>query len=331
MILREKIVTTINKNARIIEFGPLNRPVVRKKDFKNVFYADVRTTNEIKLLYKNNNYLKSTGIQVDIDSIVDIDFVINDSYKNVFKNEEKFDVAILSHVIEHMPNIIDFFQDITSILKKDAKLIIIYPDKRYCFDHFRESTSFKDAYFVYKHQENNLKQIFDFVLNVIPENNPAFFWNNENLINKINTKSKESIIKEFNKIAKNQKTEDVHFWPFTDFSFLKFLYDLKKFELLSFRLIDFVPTQYNTQEFMCILEYNPIRKDDKLIKFLKEIEPNKLHLNYQQEILNLEKQQEQKIINIKKEYNDVIDSLNYKIEDLIKEINKLKMSKKDDV
>src|SRR3990167_2986680 len=95
--LKKKI---IKKSDRILEFGPLNAPVATKEQFPNTYYSDIRTSDEIKKLYTSSNYLKSTGISVNLDTIVDIDFVVKDTYKETFQGIEKFDVVILGHVID---------------------------------------------------------------------------------------------------------------------------------------------------------------------------------------------------------------------------------------
>ncbi len=255
MDFREYVRTkVINKSDRILEFGPLNWPMVKKSDYPNAYYADIRNSNDIKKLYTGNDYLESTGIHIDIDTIVDIDYVVKGTYEDSFKDVEKFDVIVLSHVIEHIPDIVNFFQEVTSLLRKNGKLVIIYPDARYCFDHFRNGTTFVDAYNTYIEKRMNYNAVFDFANNVVHENNPKYFWNDE---------SQNDIlpITDFNKTiqayenAKNDKLpDDIHFWPFADYQFVKFLYDLDRAGLSSFEISEFYGTQENTQEFMAILE-----------------------------------------------------------------------------
>ena len=251
----------LNKNDRILEFGPLTRPLVLKKDYTNVFFADIRSTKDIKELYKSNEYLKSTGIRVDIDSIVDIDYVVTKSYKETFKNQEKFDAVILSHVVEHMPDIIYFFEDIANILKEDGKLILIYPDAKYCFDHFRNGSTFIDAYNVNKNKTPNCNSVFDFTFNVVHENNPNLFWNSLNFENQLLPENdfKKAMIA-FRASCDGKMPGDVHFWPFSDYQFVKFLYDMDRASLLKFDIETFYETQENTQEFMVIL--SPKKKNE---------------------------------------------------------------------
>lgn len=243
----------IKKNDRILEFGPLIRPLVSKEDYPNISFADVRSTEDIKKLYTSNDYLEATGLTVDIDSVAEIDYVITKTYTETFKNEKKFDVVYLSHVIEHMPDIISFLKDVVNILTKDGKLVLIYPDARYCFDHFRNGTTFIDAYDVYKSKETNNKAVFDFTYNVVQENNPILFWNNTDIQDILPRNKFKDAAKSFDKAFDGELPDDVHFWPFSDYQFIKFLYDMDRAGLLGFDINDFHETQYNTQEFMIVL------------------------------------------------------------------------------
>jgi IS30 family transposase len=68
---------------------------------------------------------------VSINKIVDIDYVIKNSYSESLKNEPKFDYVIATHVIEHILQLILFFQDISKILNPNGKLCLSIPDKRF--------------------------------------------------------------------------------------------------------------------------------------------------------------------------------------------------------
>jgi SAM-dependent methyltransferase len=243
----------LKKEDRILEFGPLIKPLVSKKDYPNIFFADIRSTEDIKKLYTANDYLEATGLTVDINAVAEIDYVIKDSYTKTFKNEKKFDAIYLSHVIEHMPDIVFFLKDVANILSKDGKLILLYPDARYCFDHFRNGTSFIDAYDVYKNKENSRNRVFDFVYNVVSENNPKLFWNDTNITRLLPNNTFNKALKAYDKAAVGELPEDVHFWPFSDYQFVKFLYDMDRAGLLDFDISFFHETQPDTQEFMIVL------------------------------------------------------------------------------
>lgn len=299
----------IKPSDRVLEFGPLNWPIVSKEN-PNIFYSDIRNTDNIKKLYTSNDYLKSTGVSIDINTIVDIDFVINGNYKETFRNIEKFDVIILSHVIEHMPDIIYFFKDILNILKDNGRLVIVYPDARYCFDHFRIGTRFIDAYDIYKNKGSNLSStVFDFTYNVIHENNPKFFWQDHNIINKLPLNEFDSSINIYKKALKGDFPDDVHFWPFSDYQFIKFLYDMDRADLLALEIKEFYATQDNTQEFMVVL--SPKHNSNiNLVKYKK--------------IFNITSPQ---IKNI--EAHDKIIVLTNKVEELKSQNEKLQYENKD--
>lgn len=265
-----------NPHARILELGPLNYPVVLKEYYPNCRYCDIRSTEEVKSLYSGNSYLEATGIYVDTDTIVEIDDVIHESYTEFYCDEEKFDVVVASHVLEHMEDLISALLDIGGILKPNGKFCIFYPDKRYAFDHFRQSTSFRDAYNVYRNGvKYNAPMVLDFFLMAVKENDPFRFWNNENLEDLLLPLSPQKAIPPFEKAENGVRMPDVHYWPFTDWDFLLFLYECTKMGLLPYRCLDFVQTQRNTQQFMLLLEYDPKVKDDSkdaeniLIKYLK--------------------------------------------------------------
>ena len=88
MDFRDYVRSKIKKNDSIIEFGPLNRPLFSKNEFKRIYYADIRSTDEIKSLYSGNDYLEKTGIKICTETIVDIDYKIVGSYRETFKGKK---------------------------------------------------------------------------------------------------------------------------------------------------------------------------------------------------------------------------------------------------
>ncbi|AFM02103.1 methyltransferase family protein [Desulfitobacterium dehalogenans ATCC 51507] len=253
-----------DKHSRVLEIGPLNWPLVTKDIYPNSFYCDIRSTQQVKALYSGNDYLNITGIHVDIDSIVDIDYVLKDSYRETFAGEEKFDYIVASHVIEHVEDILSFFQDITSVIKPGGSICIYYPDLRYCFDHFRQSASFRDAYDVYMRgcQETS-RMVLDFYFKSIAENDPAVFWRAENLEELLPANSAVDAIEAYRKSLAGVRPDDVHFWPFTDQGFLYFLCDCIRAGLMPFTCVQFSPTQENTQEFFIELRLDTDPKKDR--------------------------------------------------------------------
>lgn len=297
----------IKKSDRILEFGPLNWPMVKKEDYPNTYYADIRNSDEIKKLYTGNEYLESTGIHIDIDTIVDIDYVIKGTYKDSFKGVEKFDVIVLSHVIEHIPDVVNFFQEVTGLLKKDGKLIIIYPDARYCFDHFRNGTTFVDAYNTYVDKHMNYNAVFDFTNNVVHENNPKFFWNDESQNDILPTTEFDKTLQAYKDAKSDKLPDDIHFWPFADYQFVKFMYDLDRAGLSSYTINEFYGTQENTQEFMAILKLKSSKTVDKKVyaELLNQHNPINKEIKYRNQNAKLSED----IQGLKREYSRLLNEL----------------------
>lgn len=262
-----------DKSKRILELGPLNRPIADKRVYPNAFYCDIRSTEDVRKLYSGNDYLEATGIRVEPETIVPIDFVIKGSYAETFEKMEKFDYVVASHVLEHMEDLIFALQDLGAVLKEDGILCLIYPDKRYCFDHFRTSASFRDAYRVFRNgTTENASMVLDFYYSVIPENNPYVFWQKDGILDYLPKASFENAVQHYEQALNGVKMDDVHYWPFSDMDFLKFLYDCTRARLLPFRCVDFKPCLQNDQQFMVALQYDRsvLEYPEQALKELKQ-------------------------------------------------------------
>lgn len=332
---RELFVKNIikDKDSRILEIGPLNRPIVLKSEYKNSLYCDIRSTEEIKKLYAGNEYLEKTGISIDINSIVEVDYVLNKSYQNTFSHMEKFDYVVASHVLEHMQDIIGFFQDISGIMKPGGKLCIIYPDKRYCFDHFRESASFRDAYDVFtRGRTETARMVLDFFSMSVNENNPVFYWKGKNLKEIIPLNNFDQSIKNYKRALNGEKLDDVHYWPFTDRSFLLFMYNCIRAKLIPFTCSQFIPTKENTQQFFVelvhdrsVMEDNlpELRKLQNLIASIPEDYYNSENIRKDKTISQLNKKISD-LISQNEQHKSLISALTLQISDLEKANTDLK-------
>ncbi|SFM08074.1 hypothetical protein SAMN05421830_113103 [Desulfomicrobium norvegicum] len=252
----------IDCSKRILEIGPLANPLIPKANGPFIFYADIRSTEDIKQFYANDP-------NVDCSAIEDVDFVIIDTYEESLKKNkiDKFDYVLGSHVIEHIPLLLRFFLDISTVLKDNGKLCLSIPDHRYCFDHFRTPTSFSEAYDVYLHGANRLApRILDFFMNT-SHNNPSKYWNTKNdtenvalLLNKTFEEAKKNYER-----ALSGEYIDVHFSVFTTFSFLHILFDTIRANMLPFRVEGVFPTLPNTFEFHVILsKHNAMLHNERI-------------------------------------------------------------------
>jgi SAM-dependent methyltransferase len=118
-----------------LEIAPFYRPTLLKGHY-NIYYTDYTTAEE--LIKKHASLSIAEQIK---EHTVAVDFIwhpgraLSDCVSNV-----KFDYAIASHVIEHVPNVIGWLTQIFSVLKTGGILSLAVPDKRYTFDAYRSET-----------------------------------------------------------------------------------------------------------------------------------------------------------------------------------------------
>ena len=252
----------IDLSKRILEIGPLTNPILSKRE-ANVFYADIRSTEEVKKLHENDPGVCKENIR-------DIDFVIKDSYEKSLSHVEKFDYILSSHVVEHMPRLIEFFQDIATVLTANGLLYVFVPDHRYCFDHFRTPTSFAEAYYI--HQQGIRVppwRVFDHQLETIPLNDAGRFWFGGGIAAEtLSQRSSFESAKELLDVALSGQYVDVHYSVFSPKSFLLLLYNMINARLFPFRCVEFYPTERNGCTFGVLLQACPqMRSEPKVMAY----------------------------------------------------------------
>ncbi len=108
-----------------------------------------------KMIYDNNIELDNTIIN---ENIKIEKYTMKNFYKNIYINDntnlhsiknEKYDFIFSSNCLEHIANPLKAINESLRVLKNKGFLIIIVPDKKYTFDHYRNYSEFKeikDAY-----------------------------------------------------------------------------------------------------------------------------------------------------------------------------------------
>ena len=254
-------LTEIDASKRILEIGPLTAPMFEKSEAQ-VFYADIRGTEDVRALYAHDP-------SVDKEKICNIDFVIKGSYQESLCHVEKFDYVVSSHVLEHMPRLIQFFQDIETVITANGFLYLFVPDHRYCFDHFRMPTSFAEAYFIHTQGiEVPPWRVLDSVLDSVPLNCAHRFWSGTGI-------AAETLHQRvpFTDAAKAMERVlageyvDAHFSVFSPRSFIILVYNLISARLFPFSCTAFYPTEQNTFTFGAVFQRCPdMRHEERIIR-----------------------------------------------------------------
>ena len=154
--------------------------------------------------------------------------------------------------------------------------------------------------------------VFDFIFNVVKENNPSYFWEADNLQEKENNERFEKAKMAYNKTVNNESNDDIHYWPFSDYGFLNFLSDLTISNLLDFELSEFYETEKNTQEFLLVLKHNNTPNKALLYNKLKIMNPNYIFSQLSNEIELIEEKHNSEIELIEEKHNNEIELIEEK-------------------
>ena len=91
-------------------------------------------TDELLSAHKGASYINPSDI-------LPVDVVLGEvSIAEALAGSPKFDYAVASHVVEHIPDIVSWFTDIATILRPAGTFRLAIPDRRFTFDLLRQET-----------------------------------------------------------------------------------------------------------------------------------------------------------------------------------------------
>ena len=244
-----------------LEIGPLCRPVV-SADMGAIRYADHLDTAGLREKYADD-------ANVDIDKIVDVDFVLGTQTLPEAVGDARFDYVIASRVVEHVPDVVGWLRGIAAVLKPGGILSLAIPDKRFTFDVLRQVTTFAslvESYFLDRRRPG-FREVLDHAMNAVavPHKVSAqALWRGDldaadlpfahpGLIEEL---GEDGLRSHFDQINAGRYM-DVHVHVFTPASFVHVLASLARVGMLDFRMAAFSPTRENDMEFFASLERLP--------------------------------------------------------------------------
>ncbi len=124
----DSLLQKSTKKMSVLEFGAFASPMFDPSQ-KNVFFADRLNTEELKTSVKDPAKRKMI---VDVDYVVPPDFSIDLG--------RKFDLIVANHVVEHIPDVLSWLDNIGRALTNNGCLFLAVPDKRFTFDIVRDTT-----------------------------------------------------------------------------------------------------------------------------------------------------------------------------------------------
>lgn len=246
-----------------LEIGAANSPII-PRHVGDCRYIDYASTADLRARFAASDYAYT-------HSVVDVDYVWPGSGSlAVIVGDQRFDYAMASHVIEHVPNPLGWFRGIIEVLKPGGVFNLAIPDKRFTFDIDCPLSSVGEL--VEAHLLGYVKpsprQIFDscYYGKAV---DPGAPW-----LRHIERISLQAFSGELsNQLAFDQAARslegtyyDAHCWAFTPHSFLELLRGVCDLRLFDYLLSDFHPTVEGEFEFHLNLTKPPEDMDRDTIR-----------------------------------------------------------------
>lgn len=256
IVSREEIIRKdISKEQKGLEIGPSHHPIVSKKEGFQVEVVDWLDQQGLREHYK--------GHGVDLEAIEEVDYIWKGgSYYQLIGKKDYYDYIIASHMIEHTTDFVGFLQDCSKMLKPDGILRLAIPDKRYCFDHFRDVTGLAEVLnnFYQPNMLQSVGNVAEYHMNVVAYKK-KISWDRQfgrfgtsALSDKHYTfvHTLEQVKETMRLVSEENEYRDIHHYVFTPSSFELLIEDLRMLELLDMEIIEKRDTKGN--EFLVMMK-----------------------------------------------------------------------------
>lgn len=246
---RAKLLSGLAIEGKLgLEIGALCRPFIKAAEHA-VIYADHASTEALREKYRHDP-------DVAIDEIVDVTAVLGERSLAQAVGTT-VDYVVASHVVEHVPDLIGWLNELTSILKEGGEIRLIVPDRRFTFDYLRTATRLSDVLYadLVKARLPLAHIVMDYVLNVVKlDGSQAWRGRVEPALLK-----RHHTLGDAQRIARqildSGAYHDVHCWVFTPRSFALLFLELTDHGLLALECVSFHDTAPDTIEFFVGLRH----------------------------------------------------------------------------
>ena len=229
MTNRNQIIATLfSPSGRGLEIGPSYNPIVPKRSGADVEILD--QVDQAGLVEKYRDHRN-----IDVRRIEPVDHVCGDgrSMADVIGKTGCYDYIVASHVIEHAPNLVGFLNDCDLLLNEGGVLLLVVPDKRYCFDMLRPVSSTGDVLQAFwdKRTRHARGTVFDHFAYAARRGGQIAWSSAERAGIGIMHTFEEAIFRS-NQAGESGCYVDCHAWRFTPASFRLIVRDLNEIGLL---------------------------------------------------------------------------------------------------
>ena len=233
----EKVLLEINTAGDGLEIGPSHNPIAPKSAGYKVEIVDHLSAEDLRKKYKEHN--------LQLEKIEEVDYVWSgEKLSNLVGKHHHYDWIIASHVVEHIPDLISFFQECEKLLKKnDGVLCLVVPDMRFCFDCLSPLTTVGELLdaFESKRSKPTPGQIFNHYSRAALRDG-AIAWSQKDHGEISFAHDFSEALQVYQSAIDSSNYVDVHCWRFTPKSFELIINDLYDLGLVGLSVKSFYDT-----------------------------------------------------------------------------------------
>jgi predicted SAM-dependent methyltransferase len=232
----------LNKNMSGLEIGPWFNPICPKKNGWNIDILDFSDTDDLitRAATHSSEDIRNRAKDIETVDMVWSGEPIDELCKK--KRKKKYDYVVASHLVEHLPDFIGFFQQVSRLLNPSGIISMAVPDMRKCFDVFKYPSTTDQMLAAYrqKHRRHTAENLFSAMANGVNRSG-SYSWTDGN---RESIRFSDTLDRawDYYQIESKKSNDapyvDMHAWYFTPSSFkLLFL------ELNALGLVDYSPLE----------------------------------------------------------------------------------------
>ena len=231
-----------------LEIGPLHRPVLDRGDAR-VQYVDVFPADHLREFYQKHPLIIT-------EDIPDLDFVL--LHEGVARRlpeataaNAPYDWIVASHVIEHVPDLIDWLAQVAEITRDGGVLVLAVPDRRFTFDLHRPLTTIGQILQAHELGDDrpSTRAVFDHFRSHVTVSAAHLWSDGRPPGSEARTYPLEHALKQVERRRRGEYV-DAHVWMFTPDSFLSQMAELRQLGHSSWFVETLAPTSRNALEFL---------------------------------------------------------------------------------
>jgi SAM-dependent methyltransferase len=155
---KQRLLGSATRTTRIMEIGAGYAPLAPKSDGWLTHVVDHASQEALRAKYATAG--------VDTSVIEEVDTIWHGGPLEASLPPGlvgRVDMIIVSHVLEHLPDLIGFLRSASTLVAPDGCISVAQPDRRYCFDCFKPWTTTGDLLDAYHHRlsRHSLRTVFN--------------------------------------------------------------------------------------------------------------------------------------------------------------------------